>query len=82
MRSTPFVDYPEGGSSARIRISFSFGKGITDVPSTAFFLRLKNELPDGDPIRTENGPWETFEQAHRECWAIAEELDRKLRRSS
>lgn len=71
----PSIEYPENGSSARIRISFTSHSETPEVPSTAFFYRLKPELPDGDPLRIEHGPWPSYADAKEYCWAIAKELD-------
>lgn len=78
----PFIppasfDYPEGGSGATIRVSFTGRLDDTSVPSTAFFARLEEMLPVGEPLRIEEGDWDSYEIAKKACWKIAEELDQK-----
>jgi len=71
-------DYPEGGSSAIIRVSFTGKIGAPEIPNTAFFVQLESALPVGAPLRIENGEWSSYEEAKVECWKIAEGLAKEL----
>lgn len=70
-------DYPEEGSAATIRVSFTGRQDDPRVPNTAFFVRLKNMLPDGEPLMIKEGDWDSYESARIDCWKIATKLARK-----